>query len=87
MKKETLTEQRLAKLESVVIEKFGWRPEWFEGQAVGTLHNVESEKKMREEKIEKDRLEKEAKIKEVQEREKQAENEKIERKIYRGPSM
>jgi hypothetical protein len=87
MKKETLTEQRLAKLESVVIEKFGWRPEWFEGQAVGTLHNVESEKKMREEKIEKDRLEKEAKIKEVQEREKQAENKKIERKIYRGPSM
>lgn len=47
-KKETLTEKRLKKLETIMINQFGHRPEWEQGKDTGFLVNIEEEKKEKE---------------------------------------
>jgi Plasmid recombination enzyme len=86
-RKESLAERRLEKLEKIIAENFGHRPEWNKGKDTGNLINIEEEKRIKEEKMEKERFEKETKIKEIQEKQKQAENKKNERTFHRGPSI
>jgi hypothetical protein len=66
MKKETLTEKRLAKLEKIIREDFGERIEWDKGKDTLFLFNIEEERRQKEAEIkaqeEKLQREKEAEI-------------------------
>ena len=51
IKKETLTEKRLQKLETILTNKFGYRLDWEQGKDTGFLVNIEEEKKAKEAEI------------------------------------